>query len=81
MHVPKSNMSSTYKHIMTHSQFSDLVYSHLSASLVEKTSQSKTFSSFSCHYFSFYLNPYIDFKILHTFSSEPGTTHPSSRVI
>jgi len=36
MHVPKINMSSTYKHLMTHSPFSDLEYTHLSASLGEK---------------------------------------------
>jgi len=66
---------------MTHSQISDLVYTHLSASLVEKSSQSKTLSSFSCHCFGTYLIPYKDFKSLHIFSSLPRTTHPSSGVI
>jgi len=77
MHVPKISMSSTYKHIMTHSPFSDLVYTHLSKSLVEKPSHSKTLSSFSCHCFGVCLSPYKDFKSLHTFSSWPGATHPS----
>jgi len=46
MHVPKINMSSTYKHIMTHSPFSDLEYTHLSTSLGERPLQSNTLSSF-----------------------------------
>jgi len=51
VHVPKISMSSTYKHIMTHSPFFDLEYTQLSTSLSEKSSQSNTLSSFSCHCF------------------------------
>ena len=64
-HVPNINMSSTYKHITTHSLFSDLEYTHLSTSLGEKPSQNKTLSNFSCHYFGACFNPYKDFKSLH----------------
>jgi len=81
MHVPNINMSSKYKHIMTHSPFSYLDYTHLSTSLGGKPSQSKTLSSFSCHYFSDCFNPYKDFKSLHTIFSWLGTTHPSGWVI
>jgi len=77
MHVPKISMSFIYKHIMTHSPFSNLVYTHLSTSLVEKPSHSKTLSSFSCHFFGACLSPYKDFKSLYTFPSWPGATHPS----
>jgi len=46
MHVPNINMSSTYKHTITHSPFSDLEYTHLSASLGEKPSQNRTYLIF-----------------------------------
>jgi len=69
MHVPKFYMSSTYKHIVTYLPFPDLVYTYLSAKLVDKPSQSKILSSFSCHCFSACLSPYKDFKSLHVFSS------------
>ena len=62
---------------MTYSPFSDLEYTHLLTSLVEKPSQSKTLSSFSCHCFGVYFKPYKDFKSLHTFSFGPETTQPS----
>ena len=69
MHVPNINMSSTYKLIMTYSPFSDLEYTHLSASLGKKPSHRKTLSSFSCHYLGVCFNPYKDFKSLHTLFS------------
>ena len=56
-YVIACTMSSTYKHIMTYSPFLDLVYSYLSTSLVENMSQSKIFSSFSCHCFGVCFNP------------------------
>jgi len=60
------SMSSTYKHIIAYLPFSNLVYSQLLTLLVEKSSQSKTLSSFSCYCFSIYFSLYIDFKSLHT---------------
>ena len=69
MHVSKINMSSTYKHIMTRSPFPDLAYTHLSTSLVEYLSKSKTLSSFSRHFFGVYLSLYKNLKCLHTLFS------------
>ena len=57
IHVLNINMSSTYKHIMAHSLFSDLEYTHLSTSLGKKPLHSKTLSSFSCHCFGACFNP------------------------
>ena len=63
MHVP--NISMTYKHIMPQSQILHLEYTHFSASLGEKPSQSKTLSSFSCYCFGACFNLYKIFESLH----------------